>query len=43
MKTLKTEPEAQLTGEEFDALVQKELRRLEEEGLDPRDEIGRGK
>ena len=43
VKTLKTEPEAQLTGEEFDALVQKELRRLEEEGLDPRDEIGRGK
>lgn len=38
VKTLQKEPE--LSDEEFNDLVQQELRRLEEEGLSPRDDLG---
>lgn len=38
VKTLQKEPE--LTAQEFDDLVQQELRRLEEEGLSPHDDLG---
>lgn len=41
--TLKREEKAALSDEEFDELVQKELRRLEEEGHAPQENIGSGK